>query len=100
MRNSLNFNETLLYLMALTAMKPLFFVLFGVFIADLYLVLRYLLQTFIWFCLLNTPVTLVTANVALFENGSADYMLIQMPDVFSNERIDYHVISDFFEYDF
>ena len=53
MRNSLNFNKTLPYLTALTTMKPLFFVLFG------FQFLRYLLQIFMWFCLVNAPVMLV-----------------------------------------
>ena len=50
MRNSLNFNKTLPCLTALTPMKPPFFELFG------FQFLRYLLQTFMWFCLVNAPV--------------------------------------------
>ena len=65
MRNLLNFDKTLPYLTVLTPMKPPFFVLFG-FILSLSQFLRYLLQTFIWFCIVNTPVTLIAVNVALF----------------------------------
>ena len=65
MRNSLNFNKTLPYIRALTPMEQPFFVLFG-FIESSSQFLRYLLKTFMWFCIANTPVTLVTVNVALF----------------------------------
>ena len=41
------------------------FVLFG-FIESSSQFLRYLLKTFMWFCIANTPVTLVTVNIALF----------------------------------
>ena len=39
---------------------------FEVFIADPYVVQRYLLQTFMSFCVVNTSVMLVAVNVALF----------------------------------
>ena len=65
MRNSLSFNKTLPYLTALTPMKSPFFVLFG-FIQFASQFLRYLLQTFIWLCIVNTPLTLVTVHVTLF----------------------------------
>ena len=45
--------------------EPPFFVLFG-FIWSASQFLWCLLQTFLWFCLVNTPVTLDTVNVTLF----------------------------------
>ena len=54
MRHSLNFDKTLPYLTALTPMKLRFF--------WFYLIpsQRYSSQTFMWFCIVNTPVTLVS----------------------------------------
>ena len=62
MQNSLNFDKTLLYLTALTPMKSPFFVFFG-FIYSPSQFLMYLLQTFMWFCIVNTPVTLVSTFI-------------------------------------
>ena len=65
MQNLFNFDKTLSFLMALTPRKPPVFVL-----CDLIKFpnqsLRYLLQTFMWFSIVNTPVKLVTLNIALF----------------------------------
>ena len=49
--------------------------------------MKYLLQTFMWFCLVSTPVTPVTVTVALFENGSSIW------SVFSNK---WDILSKFF----
>ena len=53
------------YLTALTLMKPPFFVLVG-FVWSPSQFLRYLSQTLMWFCLVKTPVMIVTVNVTLF----------------------------------
>ena len=49
--------------------------------------MKYLLQTFMWLCLVSTPVTPVTVNVPLFENGSSIW------SAFSNK---WDILSKFF----
>ena len=53
------------HLTALTSTKPPLFCTFWFYLIPKW-VFRYLLQTFIWFCLVNTPVTRVAVDVALF----------------------------------
>ena len=52
------------------------------------------MQTFMWYCIVNTPVTLVTVNVThIFENGSQKqrfvelFILVIMQDMFSSNGI-------------
>ena len=65
MRNSANIDKTMPHLTALTSTKPPLFCTFWFYLIPKW-VFRYLLQTFIWFCLVNTPVTRVAVDVALF----------------------------------
>ena len=65
MRNSLNFDKTLPYFNDISNYETTLFCTFWFYLIPK-LVFEVLLQTFMWCYIVNTPVTLVTVNVALF----------------------------------